>query len=89
MDHIHSSFVTYHIALGKYKGQKALSLKNFPNSKGIKQKGDNSFLSKYSGFSLHASVSCKPHERKKLEHICRYISRPSLSEESLSVNDKG
>ena len=33
MDYIHGSSVTYRIALGKYKGQKALSLKNLPNPK--------------------------------------------------------
>ena len=88
MDYIHSSSITYQIALGKYKGQKALSFKSLPNIK-QKQEKEEPFLSKYSGFSLHAGVSCKSQERKKLEHICRYISRPSLSEERLSVNDKG
>ena len=34
-------------------------------------------------------VSCQSHERKKLEQICRYISRPSLSEERLSLNNQG
>ena len=86
MDHIHSSSITYHIALGKYKGRKALSLKSIPNNTKEKEKP---FLSRYSGFSLHAGVSCKSYERKKREHICRYISRPSLSEERLSVNNQG
>ena len=46
-------------------------------------------MSRYSGFSRHAGVSCKAHERKKLKHICRYISRPSLNEERLSINNQG
>jgi hypothetical protein len=33
--------------------------------------------------------ACQAHERKKLEHICRYIARPSLSEERLSLNPNG
>ena len=82
IDHIHASSITYRIALGKYKGQKALTLGSLPNSKPQKEK-EKPFLAKYSGFSLHAGVSCKSYERKKLEHICRYISRPSLSEERL------
>ena len=86
MDHIHSSSITYRIALGKYKGRKTLSLKSIPNNTKEKEKP---FLSRYSGFSLHAGVSCKSYERKKREHICRYISRPSLSEERLSVNNQG
>ena len=88
MDHIHASSITYRIASGKYKGQKALTLGSLPNSKPQKEK-EKPFLAKYSGFSLHAGVSCKSYERKKLEHICRYVSRPSLSEERLSVNDNG
>ena len=88
MDHIHNSSITYQIALGKYKGQKALTLGSISNLKSQKEE-NKSFLAKYSGFSLHGGVSCKSYERKKLEHICRYISRPSLSEERLSVNDHG
>ena len=89
MDHIHSSSITYRIALGKYKGRKALSLKSIPNNAKQKQEKEHPFLSRYFGFSLHAGISCKSHERKKREHICRYISRPSLSEERLSVNANG
>ena len=89
MDHIHSSSITYRIALGKYKGRKALSLKSIPNNAKRKQEKEHPFLSRYFGFSLHAGISCKSHERKKREHICRYISRPSLSEERLSVNAHG
>ena len=88
MDHIHSSSITYRIAFGKYKGRKVLSLKSIPNAK-RKQEKEHPFLSRYFGFSLHAGISCKSHERKKREHICRYISRPSLSEERLSVNNNG
>ena len=49
----------------------------------------NKFLAKASGFSLHAGVACKSDERKKRERICRYISRPSLSEDRLSLNARG
>ena len=38
---------------------------------------------------LHAGVFCPAHNRKKLEHLCRYISRPSLSEARLSLNTQG
>ena len=84
IDHIHSSSITYRIALGKYKGQKALTLRTMTN-----QKKQKPFLSEYSGFSLHAGVSCKSHEREKRERLCRYISRPSLSEARLSLNTQG
>ena len=43
----------------------------------------------YSSFSLHAGTFCPAHNRKKLERLCRYISRPSLSEQRLSLNAQG
>ena len=41
------------------------------------------------GFSQHASVALKVGERKKLERICRYISRPAVSENRLSLTHQG
>lgn len=36
-------------------------------------------------FSLHAGVAAKAHQRQKLERLCRYISRPAVSEKRLSL----
>lgn len=41
------------------------------------------------GFSLHAGVAAKDHERKKLEQLCRYISRSAVSEKRLSITSHG
>ena len=41
------------------------------------------------GFSLHAGVATKAHQRKKLERLCRYIARPAISEQRLSLLDDG
>jgi hypothetical protein len=41
------------------------------------------------GFSLHAEVCCAAHERKKLEHLCRYITRPAIANERLALNRAG
>ena len=41
------------------------------------------------GFSLHAGVATRAHERKKLERLCRYIARPALSTERLSLTCNG
>ena len=38
------------------------------------------------GFSLHAEVCCAAHERHKLEHLCRYITRPAIASERLALN---
>lgn len=78
--------VTYRFAMGKNKGKKALTLKTVPETDHNSQKG---LVVKSSGFSLHAGVSVKSHERKKLEKICRYIARPPIAEERLSQNEKG
>jgi len=37
------------------------------------------------GFSLHAGVAARADERKKLERLCRYISRPAVAEKRLSL----
>jgi hypothetical protein len=46
-------------------------------------------VGKVAGFSLHAGVATKAHERTKLERLCRYISRPALSEKRLSLTSNG
>ena len=40
-------------------------------------------VAKEAGFSLHAEVAVQVWERDKLERLCRYISRPALSEKRL------
>ena len=84
IESIHGSSITYRIAFGKYRGQRALTLQTVP-----RVSPDNKFLAKASGFSFHAGVACKSDEQKKRERICRYISRPSLSEDRLSLNARG
>jgi hypothetical protein len=41
------------------------------------------------GFSLHAAVRVEAHDRKRLEQLCRYITRPALSDERVQVNAAG
>jgi hypothetical protein len=41
------------------------------------------------GFSLHAGVSARADQRQKLERLCRYISRPAISEKRLSLTPNG
>jgi hypothetical protein len=33
------------------------------------------------GFSLHAAVRVEAHDRRRLEQLCRAITRPALSDE--------
>ena len=46
-------------------------------------------LGRVGGFSLYAGVAVNTRERKKLERICRYISRPALSEARLELTAQG
>lgn len=46
-------------------------------------------VAKEAGFSLHAGVSAEAHQRDKLEKLCRYISRPAVSEKRLALTTNG
>ena len=46
-------------------------------------------LGKVAGFSLHAGVAIRAHERDKLERLCRYITRPAVSTKRLSLTRHG
>ncbi len=46
-------------------------------------------VGKVAGFSLHAGVSARADELKKLERLCRYIARPAVSEKRLSLTANG
>lgn len=78
--------VTYRFATGKSKGKKAIVLKSVTDNDHAASKG---LVAKHSGFSLHAGVATKAHERDKLEKICRYIARPAVAEERLSTDEQG
>jgi len=41
------------------------------------------------GFSLHAAVRVEAQDRKRLEQLCRYITRPTLSDERVQLNAAG
>jgi hypothetical protein len=79
--------ITYRIAVGPQAGRKVFTLQTLPACDSEDQSGDT--VGKVAGFSLHAGVAAKAHERKKLERLCRYISRPAVSEKRLSLTPNG
>ncbi len=79
--------VTYRIVVGARQGRKVFTLQTLPACDPEDQFGDT--LGKVSGFSLHADVATKAHERDKLERLCRYISRPAVSEKRLALTSHG
>jgi len=43
----------------------------------------------FDGFSLHAATRIPAHDRKTLEHLCRYVGRPPFSGQSLTLDSRG
>jgi hypothetical protein len=74
---------TYRIALGPRAGQKVLSLRTLAVRE---EKPRKALCADAHGFSLHAAVRLASHQRKELERLCRYITRPALANERLSRN---
>ncbi len=79
---LQGSSITYRIAVGPQKGQKVLTLQLVPATE--VDSSSNKLLGKVEGFSLHAGVAVSAKGRKKLERICRYITRPPVSVQRLS-----
>ena len=77
--------ITYRIALGPQQGRKAFTLQTVPAATDT----SDGKLARAAGFSLHAGVACEAHEREKLERLCRYITRPAVSTERLSLTAQG
>jgi len=46
-------------------------------------------VAKANGFSLHAGVAAKAHQRHKLERLYRYIARPAVATDRLALTAKG
>jgi len=85
MDELLSHSITYRIAVGPQAGRKVFTLQTLAARDG--PFGDA--VSKVAGFSLHAGVEAQADERKKLERLCRYISRPAVAEKRLSLTPNG
>ncbi|MEK7230739.1 MAG: transposase, partial [Pseudomonadota bacterium] len=76
---------TYRIALGPRAGRKVLSLQTAARAAPMTQP----LCANAHGFSLHAGVRCEAEQRSELEHRCRYITRPAIANERLSMNHAG
>jgi Putative transposase len=83
MDQLLGHSITYRIAVGPQRGRKVFTLQTLPECDPDEPFTDG--VGKVAGFSLHAGVATKAHERGKLERLCRYIARPAVSEKRLSL----
>ena len=74
--------ITDRIATGAQAGRKVGTLQILPGDAGLLEGG----AGQVGGFSLHAGVAAEAHESEKLEKLCRYITRPTISEKRLSIS---
>ncbi|MEK9826483.1 MAG: transposase zinc-binding domain-containing protein, partial [Methylotenera sp.] len=81
--------IHYRIAAGTWRGKKVFTLQTLPPKLENQGTVNKKLLAKCSGFSLHAGVAAKAHERAKLERLCRYIARPAVSSKRLSLTQHG
>lgn len=86
---VQSASVQSLIALGERRGKKVRRL-------GVEESGsfegaiiEGPRCASVNGFSLHANISCLAEEREKLEHMARYIARPPVAIDRLSVRPDG
>ena len=84
LDELRGHSTPYRIALGPHAGRKALTLQTLPSSA-----DDERPAARANGFSLHAGVVAAADQRAKLERLCRYITRPAVSTERLSLTAPG
>ncbi len=76
----------YRIAFGPRAGQKVLTLQGaLPRE----ARGKQRLCANLQGFSLHAALRCGAGQRKTLERLCRYITRPALANDRVQINGSG
>ena len=86
MDQLRGHSITYRIAMGSQQGRKVFTLQTLPDER---DGYETPATGNVAGFSLHAGVAAKANQRDKLERLCRYITRPAISEKRLSLTNQG
>lgn len=83
---LQAAAVTYRIAFGPRAGHKVLTLRGAMPRQAAPQQP---LCADIDGFSLRAAVRCDAHDRKRLEPLWRYITRPALSDERVQCYAAG
>jgi hypothetical protein len=90
LDDLLAHSITYRIAVGPRAGQKLFTLQTVPAlAEESEQQGDGRGAANAGGLSLHAGIDIQPHQREKLERLCRYVSRPPVAVERLALTSSG
>jgi len=87
MDSVSTASIRYRIAIGPHSGSRTLTLHDpsfIRTDKPIK-----ALTADRDGFSLNAAVSWQPYQRDRLERLCRYVTRPAICLDRLTVRADG
>ncbi len=87
LDQFGAQSIQYRVILGANAGSRTLTLRN-PVQNAFNT-AEKPFTAARDGFSMNAAVATQSHQRSKLERLCRYVARPPLAMERLSVTDEG
>jgi hypothetical protein len=87
LDGLLGASITYRIAVGPQRGEKAFTLRTLPPADEDSLESDK--LARLSGFSLHAGIAARADQRAKVERLCRYVARPAVAEPRLSLTERG
>ena len=80
---ITSASVLGQVAVGRRAGARVWRLGSEPDAPWIASTGPRQ--AHLDGFDLHADLRVAGHDRKRLEHLCRYLLRPPLAQERLRL----
>ena len=87
IDSLSAASIRYRIAIGPHSGDRTLTLRD--PSLVRTDKPAKALTADRDGFSLNAAVSCQPYQRDRLERLCRYVTRPAICLERLTVRTDG
>jgi len=87
IDAVSAASIRYRIAIGPHSGNRTLTLHDpsFIRT----DRPAKSLTADRDGFSLNAAVSCQPFQQDRLERLCRYVARPAICLERLTVRADG
>ena len=88
LDDLLAHSITYRIAVGPRAGQKLFTLQTVP-ARSPEWLDDANGAARAGGFSLHAGINIAPGQRAKLERLCRYVSRPPVATERMTLTSCG
>jgi len=87
LDQISAAAVRYRIVLGPLAGRRTMTLHD--PAMAMDSAPSKPLTVSRDGFSLNAAVACRADDRRKLERVCRYLFRPPVALERLSLDGDG